>query len=132
MRFRGCLRPFLSIMGLLAGDYTCHLTLLSSFCPGTVALSGGLRPPLFIMGLLVGNYICHLTLLLSLCALPGRGREEGSPGQFPKKINKISKSCSFLFLFVLIWPRNSGNVVPIRGVGGGWVKVGLCVARGGG
>ena len=67
IRFRGCLRPSLFIMGLLAGDYTCHLTLLLSFCPGTVVLRGGLRPPLFIMGLLVGDYICHLTLLVILC-----------------------------------------------------------------
>jgi len=67
MRFRCCLQPSLFIMGLLAGDYTCHLTLLLSFCPGTVVLRGGLRPPLFIMGLLVGDYICHLTLLVILC-----------------------------------------------------------------
>ena len=68
MRFRGCLWASLFIMGLLAGDYTFRLTLLLSFCAGTVVLRGGLRPPLFIMGLLVGDYICHLRLLLSLCA----------------------------------------------------------------
>ena len=67
-RFRGCLWASLFIMGLLAGDYTCRVTLLLSFCAGTVVLRGGLRPPLFIMGLLVGDYICHLRLLLSLCA----------------------------------------------------------------
>ena len=67
MRFRGCLWASLFIMGLLAGDYTCRVTLLLSFCAGTVVLRGGLRPPLFIMGLLVGDYICHLALLLSLC-----------------------------------------------------------------
>ena len=68
IRFRGCLWASLFIMGLLAGDYTCRVTLLLSFCAGTVVLRGGLRPPLFIMGLLVGDYICHLRLLLSLCA----------------------------------------------------------------
>ena len=55
MRFRGCLWASLFIMGLLAGDYTFRLTLLLSFCAGTVVLRGGLRPPLFIMGLLVGD-----------------------------------------------------------------------------
>ena len=68
MPFRGCPWASLFIMGLLAGDYTCRLTLLLSFCAGTAVLWGGLRPPLFIMGLLVGDYICHLRLLLSLCA----------------------------------------------------------------
>ena len=71
------------------------------------------------------------TALVTLCS-SWEGGGEGAPGQFPNVFDKIIKSCSFLFLFVLIWPRNSGNVVPIRGGGGEWVKLGLCVARGGG
>ena len=54
----------LFVMGLLAGDCTCHLTLLLSFCAGTVVSRGGLLPPLFKMGLLVGDDPCHLMLLL--------------------------------------------------------------------
>ena len=67
MPFRGCPWASLFIMGLLAGDYTCRLTLLLSFCAGTVVSRGGLRPSFHNGPACWGLHLSSETAFVTLC-----------------------------------------------------------------